>query len=429
MALVDLGDSPPRVESDNRRPRSDSESITMTSAQEVQILLRFLSQDAKVPLAQAMAKVKDLREDKLITPMEIAKSDLHHLTTLFGDEKLARQVLNAAKRVSKKRLSSDVSTSSAVPSPPAKRAKPSYGIAMDPASYEASLALPELHLDLDVLKEAVVYTNRAPLVLAFAVTLLKYTMPEQPLSSRLSLAQAVCSANSQSKAKYIGLQAGKTAEEEGWGEGQPVITVMGRDIRVMKRWGYEWKGTDSQDDFQSTQGTVTADSEDTQPREVKPTLLRIMTDETIVQDPSEIAQAQQQPALWGVDLEALKRSNGPVAPGDRNNSTTQLPIYKPEPTRAYLLKAFESQSDKTVATNTKKKKLSEQREHNLGLLLVALEHLYGSWAATLSSEDLNKRAWNWYAKVRPEVKQGAAGWGGKGNVPLADILDLRKPTS
>jgi hypothetical protein len=39
----------------------------MTSAQDVQILLRFLSQDAKVPLAQAMGKVKDLQAAKLIS--------------------------------------------------------------------------------------------------------------------------------------------------------------------------------------------------------------------------------------------------------------------------------------------------------------------------------------------------------------------------
>jgi hypothetical protein len=39
----------------------------MTSAQDLQSLLRFLSQDAKVPLAQALAKVKDLQAAKLNT--------------------------------------------------------------------------------------------------------------------------------------------------------------------------------------------------------------------------------------------------------------------------------------------------------------------------------------------------------------------------
>jgi hypothetical protein len=39
----------------------------MTSAQDLQSLLRFLSQDAKVPLAQALAKVKELQAAKLNT--------------------------------------------------------------------------------------------------------------------------------------------------------------------------------------------------------------------------------------------------------------------------------------------------------------------------------------------------------------------------
>ena len=40
---------------------------TMASAQDLQALLRFLSQDAKVPLAQALGKVKDLQAAKLNT--------------------------------------------------------------------------------------------------------------------------------------------------------------------------------------------------------------------------------------------------------------------------------------------------------------------------------------------------------------------------
>jgi hypothetical protein len=39
----------------------------MASAQDLQALLRFLSQDAKVPLVQAMSKVKDLQGAKLNT--------------------------------------------------------------------------------------------------------------------------------------------------------------------------------------------------------------------------------------------------------------------------------------------------------------------------------------------------------------------------
>lgn len=49
------------------RSHSPLHSVAMASAQEIQLLLRFLSQDAKVPLAQAMGKVKDLQSARLIT--------------------------------------------------------------------------------------------------------------------------------------------------------------------------------------------------------------------------------------------------------------------------------------------------------------------------------------------------------------------------
>lgn len=318
---------------------------------------------------------------------------------------MARQVLNAAKRVSKKRSSSEVSTA-AVPAPLPKRAKPSYGAPLDPATFEASLALPEVELDEDKLKEAVVYTNRAPLVLAFAVILLKYTMPEQPLSSRLSLAQAVCSANSQSKAKYIGIQQGKTAEEEGWGEGQPLVKVMGRQIRVMKRWGYTWK-EEEEGPPASSQGTIQGDIQE----EVKAE-----------------SSIPEEPALWGVDLEALKKSNGPVTIGERKSSATDLPVYRPESTRAYMLKAFHSKPTGEKQSPGKKKAMNA-KEQNLGMLLGSLDLLCQSWSHVLGKDGLDKRAWGWYVSVRPEVKAGAAGWGGKGNVSLADILELRRPAS
>jgi hypothetical protein len=39
----------------------------MASSQDLQSLLRFLSQDAKVPLAQALSKIKDLQAANLNT--------------------------------------------------------------------------------------------------------------------------------------------------------------------------------------------------------------------------------------------------------------------------------------------------------------------------------------------------------------------------
>lgn len=405
----------------------------MASAQEVQNILRFLSQDAKVPLAQALGKVKELQAAKLVTRTsresvqarrvrsdcsciaeQLAKADASSLKAIFEDEKIARQVLNAAKRVSKKRSISDAAgpNSALVPSP--KKIKPLYGQPLSPSEIEASLALPESIHNEDVLKSKSIFTNRAPLVLAFTVTLLKFTMPEQPLSSRLSLAQAVVSMNSKTKAVHIGIDSGNTAEDEGWGEGQPIIRIMNREVRVMKRWGYEWDQSPTQGDIKregSTQGTLKAEES---------------SQDTLVGE--DIGRAKE-PALWGLDLEALKKANtGPNA----NKGSSQLPIHTAQGARAYLLKSFET--PKAASTDAQAApikrtaaSLTAEKARNLGMLLGALELLYKSWAHVLSKEDLDRRAWGWYVRVRPEVASGQAGWGGKGIVKLADILELRRP--
>lgn len=119
---------------------------------------------------------------------------------------------------------------------PSKRKEPSTsGEPLDPASIEESLALPVSNADERDLANVNLHTNRAPLVLAFAVTLLKYTMPSQPLSSRLSLAQAVVSMNSKTKAIHLGTDKGTSAESEGWGQGQPKVKIMRHDVSIMKR--------------------------------------------------------------------------------------------------------------------------------------------------------------------------------------------------
>ena len=241
-------------------------------------------------------------------------------------------------------------------------------------------------------------------------------MPEQPVSSRLSLAQAVVSMNSKTKAVQIGIDSGKTAEDEGWGQGQPVIRIMGREIRVMKRWGYEWEDAprtnkmvgdvsthDTIKDEGSTQDTLMGDGE---PAKVK------------------------EPALWGIDLEALKNAN--TGPNSLKGSS-QLPIHTAQGARAYLLKAFEAPNNapkETGATPARRAatSLAAEKERNLGLLLGAFELLYQSWVQVLSKEDLDRRAWGWYVRIRPEVASGQAGWGGKGTVKLSDILELRRPT-
>ena len=338
----------------------------------------------------------------------MGNADFETLKVIFGDDKVARQVLNAAKRVSKKRKSSE--SSAPIPAPSPKKAKPLYGQPLNPTEFEASLALPEAERNEEKLKSTVIHTNRAPLVLAFAVTLLKYTMPDQPISSRLSLAQAVTSMNSKNKAIHVGIDKGQAAEDEGWGEGQPLVRIMTRDVRVMKRWGYDWEES-------STQSTLEASTQET----------LASSEATPLEEP-----IAKEPALWGVDLEALKKASAPNVDGSYKPSSSQLPIYTAQSARSYLLKAFEAPKDATKETPAKKRTaaaMAAEKERNLSLVLGALELLYESWAHVLSKEDMDKRAWGWYVRTRPEVAIGAAGWGGKGNVKLSDILELRRPVS
>ena len=284
-------------------------------------------------------------------------------------------------------------------------------------------------------------TNRAPLVLAFAVTVLKYTMPAQPLSSRLSLAQAVVSANSRSKARNIGLESGKGAEEEGWGRGQPGVRVLGRGVKVLRRWGYSGdegdggekkEGEVGGDEEWDTQGTLKAEGGG----EVQSTGMENGRGGEKIGSEQEGTEA-----LWGLDLEALKKSNGPAPlPGTQRSDGAGLPIYRPEHARAYLLKSFATAPHASTSTSTteggekgggKGKKMTvsmlvKEKEENLARLLKALDLLFESWRGVLATEELDRRAWAWYVAVRPEVRDGVAGWGGKGEVRLEKVLGLRR---
>ena len=272
----------------------------------------------------------------------------------------------------------------------------------DQAAIEESLRLPESMAGEDDLVKTILHTNRAPLVLAFAMTLLKYTMPLQPLSSRLSLAQAVVSMNSKAKAINLGIDKGTSAEAEGWGQGQPKIRIMNREVSVMKRWGYESNIKPESETIQAddSQGTVKHEE-----------------------------SSDEGPALWGLDLEALRSSNKPQASGMQGANTSGLPIYNAQSARAYLLKSFPCVPSESEESSPKKKSAAAakaEKERNLGLLLQALDLLYQSWAHVLGHDELDRRAWAWYIAVRPEVEHGVAGWGGKGEVKLSQILDLRR---
>ena len=367
------------------------------AAAEVPELLRFLSQDARVPLRTSIPKVGELRKADLGSAANIAKSDLQTINAIFTDEKVAKQIFSAAKRVTnpKKRAASSDGGASKV----SKLRKGLDG------SAQPALDLPCSDLAEDDLGETIVQTNRAPLVLAFAVTLLKYTKPEQPISSRLSLAQAVVSANSQSKAKSIGITNENTAEEDGWGKGQPKIRVMGREIAVMRR-------APTEEDDAASDG-----------------------DQTVFKAGRVIHET-----FWGLDLDALRKSNGPLIAG---KSGSGLPIHTPESARNYLLRSMaisednpnsevssKAESGKHDEPNPPKKKqsakeLAASKEEAASRLLQALELLFSSWSH-LGKDELDRRAWSWYLDVRPDIAQGQAGWGQKGQVKLADILKLRK---
>ncbi|CZS89784.1 related to impact protein [Rhynchosporium graminicola] len=231
----------------------------MAAQKDMQDLLRLLTTGRnKIPMLAAMGRVKALQGANLRSITDIAASDVSSLsTTLSCDEKTAKALLAACKAFLKSGATQGTtagkrSSSDALAPSTNKRARSAYELAQEPltpAELEASLALPQPSVDEEAISKTTIVTNRAPLVLAFAVQLLKYTMPEQPLSGRLSLAQAVCSANSRSKAVSLGIEKrGVEEERESWGRGQPKVRVMGREVSVLKRGGYEWREEEIMDE-------------------------------------------------------------------------------------------------------------------------------------------------------------------------------------
>ncbi|KAK3292573.1 uncharacterized protein B0H64DRAFT_419813 [Chaetomium fimeti] len=238
----------------------------MATQQDLQELLRLITVGRKTPMMQAMTQIKALQAAELRSIKQIAEAPLETVQSTLKDEKGGRALHNACKAVLKrgpsapnKRGAPDAVT------PQTKRTKtnPFMAEAVDttPQALEKSLELP-LCMDEERISNSVIETNRAPLVLAFAVEVLRHTMPEQPLSSRLSLGQAVVSANSRSKAVSLGVTKGPSADEEGWGEGQPRVKVLGREIAVLKRGGYEWKGEEvvGEQDVKADAGTAEANT-------------------------------------------------------------------------------------------------------------------------------------------------------------------------
>lgn len=182
---------------------------------------------------------------------------------ILGDPKLAKSFHTACKTHGKKRPAADDDSSTSPSSNKKQRLEPhkhdlDYA-SMSSDALESALALPLVE-DEAVIRSTKLITNRAPVVLAFAVELLRFTMPEQPLSSRLSLAQAVVSANSRTKAISIGIEKAPPGGEVLIPDGQPTVRVMGREVPVLKRGGYTWSGASSQSQAQSQASTATVES-------------------------------------------------------------------------------------------------------------------------------------------------------------------------
>lgn len=367
----------------------------------LQSLLRFLTQIARLPLPQALSLAKPLNAADLSSPSALADTPPAKLAIILStEEKLAKQIHSAAKRALSKRDSS--STTGKRKSGPTNDNPATKSRRRDTG--EAALALPEACTDdVEILEKTVLTANRAPLLLAFAVVLLRFTMPEQPLSSRLSLGQGLVSVNARGKAEMIGLRPErKGSAGDRVGRGWRGVNIMGRDVAVLPR-----------DDG----GAVpeVADMEKS-PEELKES----------ADKPAEQTETRE-PALWALDVEAVEKSEGGA----------ELPIHTPSGARAYLLKSFASSPsssekplnfdhDNGESSKAKKRTETAVKANNLSRLLRALELLFASWSSAMSREELNEKAWTWYCRVRPDVEHGPGGWGGKGKISLGEILSLRK---
>ncbi|KAF7543161.1 hypothetical protein G7Z17_g10958 [Cylindrodendrum hubeiense] len=231
----------------------------MATQNDLQELLRLLTA-RKMSMMAAMGQVKALQAKNLRSIAQIAEAPLATVEeALAGDAKAAKSLQTACKshgKKSNKRAAEDSSSpgdGAKKPRLEATRRDLDYS-SMSGDNLEAALELP-LTEDEELIRKTAVETNRAPLVLAFAVELLRFTMPEQPPSSRLSLAQAVVSANSRSKAVSIGIE--KPGKEELLSEGQPKVKVLTRQIPVLKRGGYSWSGSSQPTSSTSSSSSAT----------------------------------------------------------------------------------------------------------------------------------------------------------------------------
>ncbi|KAF5484463.1 Protein IMPACT-A [Colletotrichum siamense] len=535
----------------------------MASQQDLQDLLRLITA-RKVPMMTAMSQVKALQAVNLRSIQQIADALPDVVEGALGDSKTARSLQSACKSHLKRpgnKRAGDAPTSR----PDRKRPRNDPGASSSIESEQQStgqedaLALPVI-TDEEGLEGVSIYTNRAPVMLAFAIELLRFTMPEQPLSSRLSLAQAVVSINSRSKAASLGFND-SIPEGVSWGEGQPKVTVMGRSITVLKRGDYHARSvhevavptaiatanarlTMNAPSQMSVDKSITGPSRWTtstqvtlksstfvarvstleQPSQVSGILHSLLTSEPSLQTAthnawgyrlyqgdrdgdgngdtregceddgetgcgefilrlmreteatgaivvlsrwyggemlgpdrwrlmrtcviealsdrlrlSQSSAGHDGAAVWALDLQHLAsnpaRNSNSSQGHDGCDRSVGVAIHRPESARAYLLKSFasgpSSQGNSKGGKTGSKSRLAAKEEseaelrQNLGKLLGALRLLFESWAPQISPQEMDRRAWQFYVRVRPDVELGPSGWGAKGWLNLNSILQLR----
>lgn len=394
----------------------------MSSPTDLSTLLRFMTQTACIPLAQSLTLARPLHAASQ-SPESLASITPKEIHTIIGaatdpDSKISKQISNAARRAQKKRAAGNPAPLS---SSPKKRKAPSIGTN---AATTQCPCLPAPLTDEPTIHAVVVHTNRAPLLLAFTVLLLRYTHPSQPEDSRLSIAMAVVSRGAKLRAVELGIRDGKrVGKAEEMGKGHRCLRVLGRDVAVLRRekdqrtsshgaaatpiTGKKEENREAESDSQATLGAPQTLHEEREKDQ----------DQDQVQEEEE---EEEEDWFWGLDIDALADSK-----------STALLIHTPQSAYTYLAKAFPTVDLENGTKNDKAtaKVQAENKAHNLPFVLGAIDALYASWATTLSPDELDRRAWNWYAAVRPAVEHGRQGWGGKGAVHLSAILRLKRATT
>ncbi|KAI0181018.1 hypothetical protein GGR52DRAFT_522587 [Hypoxylon sp. FL1284] len=211
-------------------------------------LVRVLT-TCRVSVRNAVIQAKALQEKNLRSVQQIAEAPLSVVQAAISNPKTARSLHERCITLKDQNLSTGSKrprTSPQSRTSKRPRTSESTGFSDDqpltsPAELEASLSLP-VETDEGLIRRTTLVTSRGPLLLVFVVELLRYTMPEQPPSSRLSLAKAFANESLGNKATSTGFAKGMRAAEEGWGSGQPTVTIMKRNVIVLKRGGYDWAG-------------------------------------------------------------------------------------------------------------------------------------------------------------------------------------------